>query len=361
MSRRHITVASHRLHRAWPLPRYLLLRKAGWWGGPLLLAAIAGWWGRVDVTHAALAQTRDAVLALERQVGLQGPAHPLPALFNALTVADSHQVAMSDDDVSALVRWHGLLREQQLQDWQGRSVPATSTSTGTGDHSGGGAVWRLEGQATYEQGMALLNTMVRQFPRLVMLQVHVHQVPHTELLHWRLELRWSAPLPALAQRWPAGGALASTQGTNPFAANRLPLDINTTNPSGATSALAEVSRHHVLPQAPLQDIRLIGVVGQDDERVALVTWTAVPTHSSPNSSSISSSKPGRGSLSPKSHRIRLGQYLGVERTQVVAIEPQALVLQSSGPAHRGHRPGRREVLALANVSTGFVGEGVGHE
>jgi Tfp pilus assembly protein PilP len=190
-----------------------------------------------------------------------------------------------------------------------------------------------------------------------MLQVHVQQAPHTELLHWRLELRWSAPLPALAQRWPAGGALASTQGTNPFAANRLPLDINTTNPSGATSALAEVSRHHVLPQAPLQDIRLIGVVGQDDERVALVTWTAVSMNSSPNSSPES----GRGSLSAKSHRIRLGQYLGVERTQVVAIEPQALVLQSSGPAHTGHRPGRREVLALANMSVGIDGEGVGHE
>ena len=40
--------------------------------------------------------------------------------------------------------------------------------------------------------------------------------------------------------------------------------------------------------------------------------------------------------------------LGVERIQVVAIEPQALVLQAARQASSGHREGPREVLSMAN-------------
>ena len=217
-----------------------------------------------------------------------------------------------------------------------------------------GSLWRLEGWATYEQGVALLNALVRQFPRLVVLHVQVqgqgqqpqpqpHHISATEQLQWRLELRWSAPLPALAQRWPAGGLLAATHAINPFAEDRLPVHARSAHVPDASPNPADADVNHVLPRVPLKDIRLIGIVAQDEERVALVTWTAAPADPRPSA--------GRVPASPASHRLRLRQTLGVEQSQVVAIEPQAVVLQALRHLSSGQKLGRREVLAWAEAST----------
>jgi len=256
----------------------------------------------------------------------------------SLQAADLERPVQSHDDVSALVRWHELLREHRLSDWHGQSVPAASSSQG--DSVRGGALWRLEGLATYEQGVGLLHAMARQFPRLVLLHVQVQQTLPTEFLQWRLELRWSAPLPAMPQRWPSGEILAVAHSVNPFAGHRLSLYERSVPAIDTRPKPPVVDANHVLPRAPLKDIRLIGVVAQDEERVALVTWTSAPTDPVPPS--------GRSSSVPVSHRVQRGQILGVERIQVVAIEPQALMLQAARQASSGHREGPREVLSMAN-------------
>ena len=252
--------------------------------------------------------------------------------------ADLERPVQSHDDVSALVRWHQLLREHRLSDWHGQSVPAASSAQQ--DRAEGGALWRLEGLATYEQGVGLLHAMARQFPRLVLLHVQGQQTLATEFLQWRLELRWSAPLPAMPQRWPSGEILAVAHSVNPFAGNRLHLYERSAPAMDTRPKPPVVDANHVLPSAPLKDIRLIGVVAQDEERVALVTWTSAPTDPVTPS--------GRGSSVPVSHRVQRGQILGVERIQVVAIEPQALVLQAARQASSGHRGRPREVLSMAD-------------
>jgi Tfp pilus assembly protein PilP len=188
--------------------------------------------------------------------------------------------------------------------------------------------------------VGLLHAMARQFPRLVLLHVQVQQTLAAEFLQWRLELRWSAPLPAMPQRWPSGEILAVAHSVNPFAGHRLSLYERSVPAIDTRPKPPVVDANHVLPRAPLKDIRLIGVVAQDEERVALVTWTSAPTDPVPPS--------GRGSSVPVSHRVQRGQILGVERIQVVAIEPQALVLQAARQASSGHREGPREVLSMAN-------------
>ena len=324
------------LRRALTTGRQRLVRVAWCWGGLLTLAVAIGWWSRVASTLAGLMETRRAAQALEQQLSAHEPADWAVSQSSVEQAADVER-PLSDNDVSALVRWHELLREHRLSDWHGQSVPAASSSQG--DRAGGGALWRLEGLATYEQGVGLLHAMARRFPRLVLLHVQVQQTLPTEFLQWRLELRWSAPLPAMPQRWPSGEILAVAHGVNPFGGNRLPLYERSAPAIDTRPRQPEVDANHVLPKAPLKDIRLIGVVAQDEERVALVTWTSAPTDPVPPA--------GRGSSVTASHRVRRGQILGVEQIQVVAIEPQALVLQASRHASIGHRGGPREVLSLA--------------
>lgn len=195
--------------------------------------------------------------------------------------------------------------------------------------------------ATYEQGVVLLNAMASPFPRLLVLQVQVQQMPATELLQWRLELRWSAPMPALAQRWPFGEISTAASWSNPFAGHRLPLHTRSAPATDTRASQAEADLNHVLPKAPVKDIRLIGVVAQDDERVALVTWTAAPADPAPQA--------GRLSSWVLPYRVRQGQWLGAEQAQVVAVEPQALVLQTVRNPSTGHRQGSRERLVLADA------------
>ena len=326
------------LRRAWTAGRRRLFRVACCWGLLLTLAVAVGGWSRVSSTWAGLMETRVAAQALEQQQSAHEPADRALSQSTLEQAADLERPVQSHDDVSALVRWHELLREQRLSDWHGQSVPAASSAQQ--DRAKGGALWRLEGLATYEQGVGLLHAMARQFPRLVLLHVQVQQTLATELLQWRLELRWSAPLPAMPQRWPSGEILAVAHSVNPFAGNRLHLYERSAPAMDTRPKPPVVDANHVLPSAPLKDIRLIGVVAQDEERVALVTWTSAPTDPVTPS--------GRGSSVPASHRVRRGQILGVERIQVVAIEPQALVLQAARQASSGHRGGPREVLSMAD-------------
>jgi len=114
---------------------------------------------------------------------------------------------------------------------------------------------------------------------------------------------------------------------------------------------ADADVNHVLPLAPLKEIRLIGIVAQGEERVALVTWPAAPSDLRPSA--------GRVPSSPAPHRLRLRQTLGVEQSQVVAIEPQAVVLQALRHLSSGQRLGRREVLAWSDASTSSP-SGEGH-
>lgn len=326
------------LRRAWTAGRQRLFRVAWSWGLLLTLAVAIGGWTRVSSIWAGLMETRAAAQALEQQLSAHEPADRALSQSTLGQAADLERPVQSHDDVSALVRWHELLREHRLSDWHGQSVPAASSSQG--DSVRGGALWRLEGLASYEQGMGLLHAMARRFPRLVLLHVQVQQTLATELLQWRLELRWSAPLPAMPQRWPVGEILAVAHSVNPFAGHRLSLYERSVPAMDTRPKPPVVDANHVLPRAPLKDIRLIGVVAQDEERVALVTWTSAPTDPVPPS--------GRGSSVPVSHRVQRGQILGVERIQVVAIEPQALVLQAARQASSGHREGPREVLSMAN-------------
>lgn len=326
------------LRRAWTAGRQRLFRVAWSWGLLLTLAVAIGGWSRVSSTRAGLMETRVAAQALEQQLSAHESAQSALSQSTLEQAADLERPVQSHDDVSALVRWHQLLREHRLSDWHGQSVPAASSAQQ--DRAEGGALWRLEGLATYEQGVGLLHAMARQFPRLVLLHVQVQQTLAAEFLQWRLELRWSAPLPAMSQRWPSGEILAVAHSVNPFAGNRLHLYERSAPAMDTRPKPPVVDANHVLPSAPLKDIRLIGVVAQDEERVALVTWTSAPTDPVTPS--------GRGSSVPASHRVRRGQILGVERIQVVAIEPQALVLQAARQASSGHREGPREVLSMAN-------------
>ena len=325
-------------HRAWTAGRQRLFRVAWSWGLLLTLAVAIGGWSRVSSTWAGLMETRVAAQALEQQQSAHESADRALSQSTLEQAADLERPVQSHDDVSALVRWQQLLREHRLSDWHGQSVPAASSAQQ--DRAEGGALWRLEGLATYEQGVGLLHAMARQFPRLVLLHVQGQQTLATEFLQWRLELRWSAPLPAMPQRWPSGEILAVAHSVNPFAGNRLHLYERSAPAMDTRPKPPVVDANHVLPRAPLKDIRLIGVVAQDEERVALVTWTSAPTDPVTPS--------GRGSSVPASHRVRRGQILGVERIQVVAIEPQALVLQAARQASSGHRGGPREVLSMAD-------------
>jgi len=326
------------LRRAWTAGRQRLFRVAWSWGLLLTLAVAIGGWSRVSSIWAGLMETRAAAQALEQQLSAHEPADRALSQSTLEQAAVLERPVQSLDDVSALVRWHELLREHRLSDWHGRSVPAASSTQQ--DRAEGGALWRLDGVASYEQGVGLIHAMARRFPRLVLLHVQVQQTLPTEFLQWRLELRWSAPLPAMPQRWPAGEILAVAHSVNPFAGHRLSLYERSVPAMDTRPKPPVVDANHVLPRAPLKDIRLIGVVAQDEERVALVTWTSAPTDPVPPS--------GRGSSVPVSHRVQKGQILGVERIQVVAIEPQALVLQAARQASSGHREGPREVLSMAN-------------
>lgn len=373
MTRSVSDLAPERMHRTWTAPRQHLVRMLGGWGVGLSLAVATGWWSRVACVHAELVEARDAALSLEQQLSAHRPADPAPG--SSSFVADAQRSALPEDDLSALVRWHALLQEHRLSDWQGRSVPASASVSVDGANHGtegmagagksGGSQWRLEGRATYAQGVALLNALVSQFPRLVVLHVQVQvqgqgqQTPQpqlpphlaaTEQLQWRLELRWSAPVPTLAHRWPAGSLLAAKPAINPFAEDRLPLLASSGHGPGARPNRADADVNQVLPSAPLKDIRLIGIVAQGEERVALVTWSTAPSDSRPSAAHVSAS--------PATHRLRLRQTLGVEQFQVVAIEPQAVVLQALRHRSSGQRPGGREVLAWSDAPASLpFGEG----
>lgn len=333
---RQARVADHGVRRA------VLL-----WGGALGLSLGLGWWWRASPVYGSMVDTRSAVLSIEQRLdtlkqAMSGQPGPTPNPITAISFVEKG-APTSDDDMTALVRWHELLREHALRDWQGRSVPAPSTSVPAGSGTVEGAVWRLEGLATYEQGVALLNAMVRRFPRMVLLQVNVQQLSATELLQWRLELRWSAPVPALDMRWPTDGLLKTDRTLNPFAQERLP-DVD-------TQAIDDKRRrgpggpNHVLPTVPWRDIRLIGVVGQAEDRMALVTWT-MASEAAPGVGRAA----GRASRVSAIHWLRTGQTLGVEQKRVLAIEPRAVVLQTSRHAGSAAVAGQRDVLALADYT-----------
>jgi Tfp pilus assembly protein PilP len=308
------------------------------------IAVGSGWWWRVATVYQDVAQVQAAVRTLEQ--GLAGRSDRALTLATDLRsidadvasgAADSHVQGPSGggDDVSALVRWHDLLREHQLHDWQGRTVPSTELPASPANPSDGGAVWRLEGTATYEQGVALLRSMVQSFPRLVLLRVQVQQSAKDERLQWRLELRWSASLPALAYRWPAGGAFDTEGRVNPFAWDRMRVAEVPKPPLNNT----DFDPGRVLPQASLEDIRLVGVLEGEHERWALVAMAeTAQTSAGP--------KPPRGW---RSHRLRLGQTLGVEQARVVSIESRSVVLQASRERGTGRRQSRDVTLALISL------------
>ena len=309
------------------------------------IAMGGGWWWRVATVYQDVAQVQAAVRSLEQGLATRSDrALTLPTNLQSVDAevaqgaSDSPMQAPSDggDDVSALVRWHELLREHQLHDWQGRSVPPTALPASPANTSDGGAVWRLEGTATYEQGVALLRSMVRSFPRLVLLRVQVQQSSTDDLLQWRLELRWSASLPALSHRWPTGGAFNTEGRVNPFGLDRMHAGAVNKPPFN----LADADPGRVLPQVALEDIRLIGVLEGDQERLALVALAETAQASA-------GTKSARGS---RSHRLRLGQTLGVEQARVVSIELRSVVLQSARDTGAGRQQSRDVTLALASTS-----------
>jgi len=310
-------------------------------GAVLGLVWALGWGWRVAPAYQAARQARVTAQALAHEKGDIDVASGLLAVTEgddttSLT-PQSLARAREDDDVSALVRWHDLLREHRLRDWQGRSVPTTTPAGAVETGRGQGALWRLEGAASFEQGVALLQAMTRRFPHLLLLQVQVQGQGQSgtshELLQWRLELHWSAPLTAVAQRWPPGGALNLAEAADPFALERVrAVD------SPHQVAAPHDPPDHVLPRAPLHDIRLIGVMGAEQDRLALVVWATPPHRASPMHGVRAASTP---------QRLRVGQRLGLEQTRVAAIESGAVVLQGTHTAGSGQQRGRRQVLALA--------------
>ena len=331
------------------LTRQVSLRPREWWqrGGLAVLILVfwvgVGWWGRVSSMYRerelVQEQVQEAVVSWESRAAdpaahaVSLPMTPSTAEADvALPAIETQRVAPPSDEVSSLVRWHDLLREHQLHDWQGRAL---STADSPLVASAGGAVWRLEGTATYEQGVALLQSMARRFPRLVLLRVQVQQSPVVDRLQWRLELRWAAPLPALAHRWPAGGSLPSGLLINPFAPDRLVVGA-ITRPQGEG---ADRDSTQVLPLVPLHEIRLIGVMEADQDRVAVVAPASGATVSMPKSPRES-----------RAHRLRVGHTLGVERARVISIGSTSVLLAATRQTRVGQRPDRQMTLVLATSS-----------
>ena len=329
-----------RLRRQARVPRHRLVCVVLLCVGALGLAGGAGWWWQIAPVSELTLETQHKTQALELELGLSGAQGSNPDLPSSEEVAEPRgsvltEAVGTDDDVSALVRWQDLLSQHQLRDWQGRSVPSAKSPGAAGAERAQGALWRLEGAATYEQGVALLQSMARHFPCLVLLQVQVQQMPASDLLQWRLDLRWSAPTTGVAQPWPAGGTFDARNDINPFALERLQPNMATRRSEQRT----QTGVAHVLPQAPLQEIRLIGVVGVEDERLAVVVWEPP-----------SGRDPGAEHARPASlpHRLRSGQMLGLEQTRVVGIAPRSVVLQSSHRVADGRPVERHQVLALAS-------------
>ena len=312
-------------------------------GAVLGLVWALGWGWRVAPVYKSARQARAMVQALEHEEGDTDVASASPAVAvqhdTTSPTPQSSARSREDDDVSALVRWHDLLREHRLRDWQGRSVPTSTPAGAVETGRGWGALWRLEGPASFEQGVALLQAMTRRFPHLLLLQVQVQVVGQGqpgishELLQWRLELHWSTPLSTVVQHWPPGGVLDLDDVTDPFALERLQA-VTTPHQIAAPHDPAD----HVLPRAPLQDIRLIGVMGAEQDRLALVVWATPPDRAS-HMHGV------RAALTPQ--RVRVGQRLGLERTRVAAIEAGAVVLQGTHTSGGGQQRDRRQVLALA--------------
>ena len=316
-----------------------------WCAGALIcLAVAAGWCWHVVPIYLACLEAQQAVAALEPVGGAREAGGASLSLLTDNTsdnLSDNAQGAsalsithrpVDDDTVSALVRWHALLKQHQLDGWQGRSL--TPPSASSGEARAGGTVWRLEGPGPYEQGVALLDMLVRTFPRLVLLWVQVQRVPSTDLLQWQLELQWSAPMPSAALRWPDGAwqEVKVDPGVNPFVASHSrQAGDETTDPHATQTDL-----HPVLPLAPLHEIRLVGVVGTDDERHALIVWAP-----------STSATPVAGSQRPGPYRLTVGQILGAEHSRVMAIESHSVVLQLPGRGSRQRGGVNRQVLAMA--------------
>ena len=258
---------------------------------------------------------------------------PLPAQ----AVAPTRAVG----DVAAVVQWHALMRQHQLSGWQGRVVPGNPTSSGAAHPSAGlGDIWRLEGPASYAQGVALLDALAHDFPGVMLLHVQVRHAPDGYGLRWLVELRWTADGFKLAPLllWPQ--VLASV--SDPFSPDRLkPVPDEVPAPS-----LAVRTGAHVLPTVSVRAMRLAGVVSGGQGRQALVT-TSVPS-----GVTTSAVNPGVSPV-PAWHALREGQVVGEERARVLAIETRRVVLEQPGPvAATGKSPPL--VLELASVASTFT-------
>jgi hypothetical protein len=303
-----------------------------WVYGP---AREEGWRAQVAVQtlELALAQPADQHHDARVSVG-QGPAQ-------------AGRAPKSPPDLQALVQWQALLRQHQLSGWQGRLVsaplvPAASVpSPGVADGAG---LWRLEGPATYAQGLAVLLALVREMPEVVIHQVQVRQGQDaSSLLHWLLELQWSAmtPTPRWSSRWP------TVQGPvpDPFAAERLGPNQGMAREGPTTSP----AQGHAWAHVPVRELRLAGILSDPDGHRALVTS---------ESSREASSVPGHSAAMPALNwqTLRLGQIVGKEQVRVMAIEPRRVVLAG---ATRAGASGAKEsaapvVLELASMSPGLA-------
>lgn len=218
-------------------------------------------------------------------------------------------------DIASLVKWHTWMHQHQLSGWLGRVVSATSTAMEPVHAlAGQGAIWRLEGPASYAQGVAMLNALARDFPGVMLLHVQARHASDRGKLRWLLELRWSADGVPLTPPPPWPQVLGNA--ADPFSPDRLkPVPGVVPVPFADAHVVA-----HVLPQVSVRLLRLAGVVSGEPGKRALVTTAALP------GMTVSDVSQG-GSPAPAWHALREGQLVGEERARVLSIEPRRVVLE----------------------------------
>lgn len=306
------------------------------WAVPLgwaSVSAVLGWAWSLMPAYQSVIASKEAYLQLQGDSRMS----EMPATQPRATRAAAPSLGL--DDVVALVRWQGLLDRHRLSGWHGRSLPATTAHMGTPGEAetDPGLVWQLEGPATYAEGMALLQSLIKAFPHLLLLAVQARHEAGTEPLQWRFELRWSVLRWALALSWPSGWPTSVSRSIDPFASNNLLKVLRQHEYAGAGQSSADSSHPwpgYVLPGTSLRQLRLAGVLIQNDERQALVATR-------------SANGPTTVGHSSGWHRLRVGQTVGLERARVLSIESEQVVLQSRVRGSGGLWAERQHRLVLS--------------
>lgn len=287
------------------------------WLWMLLGTGMVCWGGPVWPAYVAWARANESVQRMEQ---LEMQAHG-PEAAEQATPAGEEKTAQAapTSEMALLTQWHALLRQHHLTGWQGRlGVVAPGTSAESGQAPAGlGPVWRLEGPATYGQGVALLQSLAQAMRGVVLTQVQARHRPDSPWLEWSLQ--WQSSVGPPAQRW--GVRWPSMQGVtgDPFAADRL----WTAGREPSTPMTALEMTDLVWPQVSLRDLRLAGVLLSPSSSQALIVSFAPRREASPEVGHAISAQPTWRSL-------RVGQRLGQERARVLAIEPRRVMLQASG-------------------------------